>query len=467
MSASKIQTETGKQLPAYNSACGAERRGSDKPESMEDPSVADLARAERASSFAGRRDRNTHSSPGSRCRVLPKSKTTRRRSLTRDADFIQQLQELGSSSHLEGLSSTVSENITNRLQPSSYNPAPARVASAPLTSSYRGPSYHFTPDDLDGLTVSLMKDVLGSCWADFNNAKKISQSYSRRRHNLQQRTDLEPTLQRGYMDLLDRNLRRASREQASFRDLISEAKALLEALGAAPATKKTKAERTRYMPAWWDGKLLDDRRLRNLLTGERRRHRVPPEWREATDQAKALWYLLGLIQLGSVCALTINLDHENEAEAMTKEGAVDWFRARVARELKIALGRKVEFYLAAEQSDTGRLHFHGCFGIAEDEAKSARCALRKAAGEWPEHRNHQAKTSANPNARWGSYVVKQFDWVTKEQRQRLEDSSSFAGRKKGYKGAALSVTRGVTAASRQLYNECRTIVIRANTLSRA
>jgi hypothetical protein len=144
---------------------------------------------------------------------------------------------------------------------------------------------------------------------------------------------------------------------------------------------------------------------RSLSFKTLRAYRKPAEWRDLTDEFAVEWFHYGLQTLGPTASFTLNLSPEIEAQAK-REGS-DWLFRRISRNLKAALGRKPEFWSALELTDDiRRLHSHGELQAAPAEFKAVRKALRKAGGEWPTVRQHQAHTRANPRLPWANYSVK-------------------------------------------------------------
>lgn len=140
-------------------------------------------------------------------------------------------------------------------------------------------------------------------------------------------------------------------------------------------------------------------------------HRLPAPWRDLSDVAAIEWFHSGMRSSGPYMAFTLNLSPEVEQQARSEPRAADWFSKRIARNLRAALGRKVEFWFGFELSEARRLHLHGELQIAGDEAKAARKALRLAGGEWVEVRQHQAKTKDAPSLPWAFYTAKEFNLI--------------------------------------------------------
>ena len=78
-------------------------------------------------------------------------------------------------------------------------------------------------------------------------------------------------------------------------------------------------------------------------------------------------------------------------------------------------------------------------------ASVARAALRKAGGEWPEARQHQAKAKADPDPGWISCVIKECWKHTPYMRGSLLFGVTF-------EGAVFSATRLVTQRAKELIN---------------
>jgi hypothetical protein len=83
-----------------------------------------------------------------------------------------------------------------------------------------------------------------------------------------------------------------------------------------PLTDSThKRQRTRVRP-WY----------RQHLADPLRRHRTPPQWRDASNYLKLEFYHLALAELGPAHAFTANLSPEIEAGAIATGKPLDWLR---------------------------------------------------------------------------------------------------------------------------------------------
>lgn len=135
-------------------------------------------------------------------------------------------------------------------------------------------------------------------------------------------------------------------------------------------------------------------------------HDVPAVWRDLSDVSTLEWFHHSLRHTGPVHAFTLNLSPAIDRLARTKPSAVKWLSRRIALQLKLALGRPIDFWFAVEVTETGqprRLHCHGELQIASSDSVCVRKALRIAGGEWDEARQFQAHTSPAPNVGWSHY----------------------------------------------------------------
>lgn len=208
--------------------------------------------------------------------------------------------------------------------------------------------------------------------------------------------------------------------------------------------------RSRVLP-WWRS---------TYLAPPVRAHRVPADWRDASPLLTAHYVHLALRTFGPVHSFSLNLRPDVEAQARLQADECDWLYRRIARELKKALGRKVEFVMMVEETDdwTHRLHVHGEVQCSADEAKAARKALRAAGGEWKAVRQHQAHTDENPDDGWIGYCAKGFWKFDPHTRRWNAMGRSFM--RNGLKGRPFAASKGLRRAAAGLYAEHRRIVWR-------
>lgn len=187
-----------------------------------------------------------------------------------------------------------------------------------------------------------------------------------------------------------------------------------------------------------------------------RPHRTPAEWRDTTDPLRAHYHHLALRQLGPVHSFTANLLPHIESRARSaSNGPLDWLHRRIGRQLHKHLGRRVEFYLAIEETDDRRLHLHGEIGIGPDDAEIARKALRLACGEWTSARQFQVDTKPSPDSSWPSYALKHH-WKTTPFARSVLAGSSLAVT---FTGPVLSVTADLRRHAEALYTKHRAELI--------
>ncbi|ESY59453.1 hypothetical protein X744_13340 [Mesorhizobium sp. LNJC372A00] len=136
-------------------------------------------------------------------------------------------------------------------------------------------------------------------------------------------------------------------------------------------------------------------------------HEAPAAWRDLSDVYRLEWFHHALRHTGPVHAFTLNLSPAVDHLARTKPSAVKWLSRRIALQLKLALGRPIDFWFAVEVTEAGqprRLHCHGELQIAPGDSLCARKALRIAGGEWNDARQYQAHTKPAPDVAWSHYV---------------------------------------------------------------
>ncbi|WP_187970068.1 hypothetical protein [Aquibium microcysteis] len=176
-----------------------------------------------------------------------------------------------------------------------------------------------------------------------------------------------------------------------------------------------------------------------------RTYRTPAEFRDLSDEFAVEWFHYGLQTLGPTTDFTLNLSPEIEAKAKQRP---EWLLRRLRYHLQKVLGRKPEFWFALELSKTGRLHMHGEIQAAPDELEAVRKALRKAGGEWPTVRQHQAQTRPNPRLPWANYSVKDANLIR-----------PFRDITRPINGDWLFASNGVKQAGRAIYEPYRERVV--------
>ncbi|TIL46130.1 hypothetical protein [Mesorhizobium sp.] len=186
-------------------------------------------------------------------------------------------------------------------------------------------------------------------------------------------------------------------------------------------------------------------------------HDMPAVWRDLSDVSRLEWFHHSLRHTGPVHAFTLNLSPEIDRLARTKSSAVKWLSRRIALQLKLALGRPIDFWFAVEVTETGqprRLHCHGELQIASSDSVCARKALRIAGGEWNGARQFQADTVPAPDVVWSHYVL---------GLSILSGVVPYRGRFKGLRrpimGDWFAATNAVRSMSSSLYTARRARVI--------
>lgn len=204
--------------------------------------------------------------------------------------------------------------------------------------------------------------------------------------------------------VFDKSVRR-QRYASVFRDAktMRQIRALHETPGSAGDTillvsKPLFTHTSPYNPWWHENELPE-------LPSPARQYRSPAPWRDTSDQMRVTFRHLAIKTLGPVYTLNLNLSPEVEALARDQAYPLGWLHRRISHHLDRALGRSVEFHLVGEEAE-GRLHLHGEIQIADQEAKEARAALRKAGGLWDaDAPNRQAVARPDPDAGWLNYLA--------------------------------------------------------------
>lgn len=183
-----------------------------------------------------------------------------------------------------------------------------------------------------------------------------------------------------------------------------------------------------------------------------RKHVTPADWRDLSDVAAVEWFHYAVRASGPSTGFTLNLSPAVEGQVRTSPESADWLSKRMARRLKDALGRKVEFWFAFEENDHHRLHVHGELQIDASDKAAARKALRLAGGEWDTVRQHQAHTRDDPSVVWSNYTAKKSIFM-RPLKGRFETLD------RPINGDWLFRTNSISAAAKKLYTERRKQVI--------
>lgn len=225
----------------------------------------------------------------------------------------------------------------------------------------------------------------------------------------------------------------------------------LTPLDSLTASIKARAPRRSKADPWWVSR----------SASPVRRFRGPADWRDTTDQLRALYAHRALRRLGSTFAVSLRLRDDIEALARGKASPLRWLQERVRIELTRVLGHSPEFYLTLEEDEGRRLHLHGEVALSSKASRrqmlrklvAVRKALRRAGGEWPATmpRQHQCKLVADPDEFWSSYTCKDFWKLTPLMRQMLASNRGSVMRPAGFKGPALSLTSTLRKEAETLY----------------
>ena len=215
-----------------------------------------------------------------------------------------------------------------------------------------------------------------------------------------------------------------------------------------PSVSVLSSSKARQTPTWWES-----------LYGEPWGFSDPAEWRDLSDPGRAHYYGQASADVGPSLAFSLNLSPEIEAMARSMPSPLGWLAARLAYHLKALLGVPSEFMAAIEETDDvqHRLHVHGILCASPDEAETVRKALRKAGGEWPGVRQHQAHTSPSPDDGWASYCVKNVAKAS-PMRRSLPAYSWFRA---SFTGDPLFATAGLKRRAKALYTADRSDMIEA------
>lgn len=178
------------------------------------------------------------------------------------------------------------------------------------------------------------------------------------------------------------------------------------------------AEKAKRAPAPKPSRL--DRTVRGLQQPiETHLHKwdTPAQWRDLTIRFKVVYLHDAGSRAGVTHAFSLNLRPDVEELAREQPSAASWLHKRIQLELKKAYGRKVDCWLVLEAAQSmKRLHIHGEVILPAQDATLARKALRRAAGEWKQVRQHQCHTSDNPDDGWVSYALKDLAWNSARSR---------------------------------------------------
>jgi len=199
-----------------------------------------------------------------------------------------------------------------------------------------------------------------------------------------------------------------------------------------------------------------------------RKHNVPPTAEERTERLVSMYWHLALVETGSVYAFSLNLHDDVEKEARGHpRGPVYYLYRRLASSLQIHLKRPVDFYVGGELA-RGRFHLHGEIGLSELELKSARTAMRQAAGEWKAKGRNMQCDIRTADANWSGYVCGTYPTpgakaeAVRERferfgRERLERLGLLF--RPAFHGQLLACTARLKARGVSLYKEHRSFVI--------
>ncbi len=102
-----------------------------------------------------------------------------------------------------------------------------------------------------------------------------------------------------------------------------------------------------------------------------------PTWRNLTEQNRNFLHFIAMNSLAGhvVIAFSLNISDSTEA-AIFKQRSINYPRDTLNKAIKGALGKDQPtfFFIAAETTDAGRLHFHGSYALPDDALLTQRIA---------------------------------------------------------------------------------------------
>lgn len=176
---------------------------------------------------------------------------------------------------------------------------------------------------------------------------------------------------------------------------------------------------------------------------------APPRWDEADELLLAVLYQRAIAKLGGV-SFSLNLGPEVENAARADPvGFTDHVRRRVARELKAAFGKTVEFWFGVDVTRAGRRpHLHGTVSVSAQDVAKLKRALARAGGEWGAEagQRYQVHIGSRLDDAWGFYTTRA---IIKKRRYELTPP----GRKRP--DPMLTATRDIRRAAKAMFQEER------------
>lgn len=158
------------------------------------------------------------------------------------------------------------------------------------------------------------------------------------------------------------------------------------------------------------GSFLDQKRLFRHLPRTKPSRSPPalPQWKHASKELKLLCACISFTDTTSY-GFSLNLGSKIQSQALSEADMQGWLYRRVARHLKLKLGRKPKFFVMWERNRSGAYHMHGQVATSEHELEITRAALKAAAGEWGgSATEHQLDMRRDPDLGWAGYSAKGF-----------------------------------------------------------
>ncbi|MCM2504103.1 hypothetical protein NDN16_10510 [Aureimonas altamirensis] len=166
-------------------------------------------------------------------------------------------------------------------------------------------------------------------------------------------------------------------------------------------------------------------------------------WRDLSGPTRANALTRACMAAGETYPFTLNLNPATEKAALASGAPHTYLAKRITRHLKPILGEPL-FWIVTEQAQntdrSARLHVHGCIRADEETLPAVREALRKAGGEWEQHRQFQAHILKDaPDFGWHEYVSKETKTfaaplIAKQRAQAIHDGKR--ARRKAYRDPA-------------------------------
>ena len=195
-------------------------------------------------------------------------------------------------------------------------------------------------------------------------------------------------------------------------------------------------------------------------------------WRDRGEAVHGVFFHKAMESEPSVKGFTLMLSRPVEQAARAKgKHCLDWLHRRVVRQLR-PLGDRygvgaVPLWFAIEESRKGRLHIHGEISVGDvgTEKRSVRSlrrilapirtALKAAGGAWDWERDGEGTqlrfARGTPDFRWAGYCLKSVHKARPERRRYMRKFGSDRRWVAGFKGKAVTATKGVRGAAIALH----------------